>query len=88
MAQWMNLHQNNTFVNWMRLPLLCETSGAILLVLVHGSYGKPSDKILVDLKFSTVHIIRIKVRCYYNAFQSVFRHVMEPRKSGMAYFLC
>ena len=59
MAQWLNLHRNNTFVNWMQLPLLCETSGAILLVLVHGSYGKPSDKILVDLKFSTVHIIRI-----------------------------
>ena len=34
MMQWMNLHQNNSFINWMRLPLLCEKSGAILLVLV------------------------------------------------------
>ena len=34
MVQWMNLHQNNIFVNWTRLPLLCEKSGAILLVLV------------------------------------------------------
>ena len=29
-----NLHQNNIFVNWTRLPLLCEKSGVILLVLV------------------------------------------------------
>ena len=34
MAQWINLHRNNIFVNWTRLPLLCEKSGAILLVLV------------------------------------------------------
>ena len=34
MAQWMNLHQSNSFVNQMQLPLLCEKSGAILLVLV------------------------------------------------------
>ena len=34
MAQWINLHRNNIFVNWIRLPLLCEKSGAILLVLV------------------------------------------------------
>ena len=34
MAQWMNLHQNDSFVNQTRLPLLCEKSGAILLVLV------------------------------------------------------
>ena len=34
MAQWINLHRNNIFVNRTRLPLLCENSGAILLVLV------------------------------------------------------
>ena len=34
MAQWINLHRNNVFVNRTRLPLLCENSGAILLVLV------------------------------------------------------
>ena len=34
MAQWINLHQNNSFVNWTRLPLLCEKSEVILLVLV------------------------------------------------------
>ena len=34
MARWINLHQNNIFVDWTRLPLLCEKSEAILLVLV------------------------------------------------------
>ena len=34
MAQWININRNNSFVNRMRLPLLCEKSGAILLVLV------------------------------------------------------
>ena len=33
-AQWINLHWNKIFVDWTRLPLLCEKSGAILLVLV------------------------------------------------------
>ena len=33
-AQWMNLQQNSSFVNQMQFPLLCEKSGAILLVLV------------------------------------------------------
>ena len=40
MARWMNLHQNNIFVNRMRLPLLCEKSGAILLVLVGRLAGR------------------------------------------------
>ena len=34
MAQWMNLHQNNSFVNRTQLPLLCQKSGAIFLMLV------------------------------------------------------
>ena len=48
MAQWMSLHWNNSFVNRMLLPLLCETSGAILLVLVCLTAGKQVDEILVD----------------------------------------
>ena len=47
MAQWMNLHQNNSFVNWTRLTLLCEKFGAILLVLVGLMAG---DKIVVDFE--------------------------------------
>ena len=55
MAQWMNFfHWNNSFVNWTCTPLLCEKSGAILLVLVGlmaGSLaGRQSDIILVDFK--------------------------------------
>ena len=33
-AQWINLHRNNIFVIRTRLPLLCEKSGAMLLVPV------------------------------------------------------
>ena len=48
MAQWINLHQNNLYVNWTRLPLLCEKSGAILLVLVGltaaWQAGSPADR--------------------------------------------
>ena len=58
MAQWINLHRNNIFVNWTRLPLLCEKSGAILLVLVGltaawqagRQAGQQSDEIREDLK--------------------------------------
>ena len=69
MAQWMNLHRNNSFVNWTRLPLLCEKSGVILLVLMGLTAGSPgrqsgrqSEKywqIWKFLKFSTDHIARI-----------------------------
>ena len=66
MAQWINLHRNNIFVNWTRLPLLCEKSGAILLVLVGltaawqaGSpAGQQSDEIREDLESSTDCIVR------------------------------
>ena len=80
MAQWVNLHQNNSFINWMRLPLLCEKSGAILLVLVGlmagRQAGRQSDKIREDLKSSTDHIVGNFTACYCsvtNAFQLFFR---------------
>ena len=54
MAQWINLHRNNIFVDWTQLPLLCEKSGAILLVLVGlmaaWQAGRQSDEIRQDLK--------------------------------------
>ena len=56
MVQYMNLYRNNSFIYRMRLPLLCEKSGAILLVLVGLMAGRQSDEILVDLeifKYST-----------------------------------
>ena len=54
MAQWINLHRNNSFLNRTRLPLLCEKSGAILLVLVGLTpgrlAGRQPDEIREDLK--------------------------------------
>ena len=32
MAQWINVHQNSSFVNPIQLPLLCEKTRAIALV--------------------------------------------------------
>ena len=32
MAQWINVLQNNGFINPMRLPLLCEKTGALAIV--------------------------------------------------------
>ena len=44
MVQWINLNRNNSFVNWTRLPLLCEKSGAILLVLVGFTAGQQAGR--------------------------------------------
>ena len=47
----MNFQRNNSFVNRMQFPLLCEKSGAILLVLVGLMAGwQASDEILADFK--------------------------------------
>ena len=43
MAQWMNLHRKDSFVNRTRLPLLCEKSGAIPLS-ASGPYGRPAGR--------------------------------------------
>ena len=78
MMQWMNLHQNNSFVNWMRLPLLCEKSGAILLLLVgltvvwqavrRNTGGFENSPWITSVGFSW-HLSYYSVT---NAFQSVF----------------
>ena len=62
MAQWTNLHWNNSFVNWTQFPLLCEKSGVILLVLVGLTAGRQagsrqSDEIRENLKSSTDRIV-------------------------------
>ena len=31
MVQWINVLRNNSFVNSMRLPLLCEKTGALAI---------------------------------------------------------
>ena len=40
MPHWINLNRNNGFVSRTRLPLLCEKSGAIPLVLVGPMAGR------------------------------------------------
>ena len=50
MAQWMNLYRNNSVVNLMRLSLLCEKFGTILLVLVGLTAGRQSDELVVDFE--------------------------------------
>ena len=76
MAQWMNLHRNNSFINWTWLPLLCERFGAILLVLVGLMAVRQSDKIVVDFEifkilYRSIASLRFslhlsKVQCYYS----------------------
>jgi len=44
MVYTINLHWNNTFVNRQQLPLLCETSGAILLALLDLMAGRQSGR--------------------------------------------
>ena len=93
MAHWINLHQNNIFVYRTRLPLLCEKSGAILLVLVglaaawqagvkrnKGRFQKFWNPLLIAL----LGILRrfTKVQCYCsvtNVFQSFFwvKHIVR-----------
>ena len=85
MEQWMNLHRNNIFVNRMQLPLLCEKSGAILLVLVGLTAGQQAviqntgrfENFKNSLRITSVGFLQclMKIQCYYsvtNAFQSVF----------------
>ena len=41
MAQWINVLRNNDFVNPMRLPLLCEKTGALAIVEPGLTAGRP-----------------------------------------------
>jgi len=54
MVQWINLLQYNCFVNRWQLPLLCEKTGAIALVLLDltaGSLaGQEADEIVLNLE--------------------------------------
>ena len=40
MAQWINVLWNNGFVNPMRLPLLCEKTGALAIVELGLTSGR------------------------------------------------
>ena len=55
MAQWINVLQNNSFVNPTRLPLLCRNSRAIALTepgfMAGWLAGWQADKMRVNFKF-------------------------------------
>ena len=62
MAQWINILWNNSFVNLMRLPLLCEITGVIALaqlgVMTDWQAGSWPDEILLHLKiFRSTYIL-------------------------------
>ena len=42
MAQWINVLRNNSFVNPTRLPLLCEKTGALAIVELGLTAGRPA----------------------------------------------
>ena len=51
MAQWINVFQNNSFVNPSRLPLLCRNSRAVALVEPGLMAGWLIDEMWVNFKF-------------------------------------
>ena len=63
MAQWINVFRNNSFINPMRLPLLCRNSRAVALAepgLTAGWLaGWLIDEIWVNFKFLKFIIDRI-----------------------------
>ena len=55
MAQWINVFWKNSFVNPMRLPLLCRNSRAVALAKLGFTTGRQVgwliDKMWVNFKF-------------------------------------
>ena len=43
MAQWINILWNNSYVNPMRLPLLCERTEALAIVELGLTAGRPAS---------------------------------------------
>ena len=44
MTQWINVLWNNSFANLIRLPLLCEKTGALAIVKLGLTAGRPLDR--------------------------------------------
>ena len=85
MAQWINLHRNNIFVNW---TLLCEKSRAILTaawqassLAVRQNKGR-FEKFWNPLLIALLGILRCftKVQCYCSV-----TNVFQSFSSGKAY---
>ena len=44
MAQWINVFWNNSFANRTQLPLLCEKTGALAIVELGLTAGRPGGR--------------------------------------------
>ena len=59
MAQWINVFRNNSFVNLMRLPLLCRNPRAVALaepgLMAGWLAGWLIDEIRVNFKVCKIH---------------------------------
>ena len=64
MAQWVDRLRNNIFVNALPLPLLCEISGALHLVLRQA--GWQADEIQVNFE-----IFKIGCRSKYSTYRFI-----------------
>ena len=66
MAQWINILWKNSFINPMRLPLLCRNSRAVALaepgLMAGWMAGWLADKMHVNFKFFEIHC-RSNVLC-------------------------
>ena len=95
----MNLQQNSSFVNRTRFPLLCEKSGAMLLVLVGLTAGWQAARqnsgrfrnfqislLIVLLGFSRRYSFVIVFFSWFFREKYIVREVMEARESWMPCF--
>ena len=55
MAQWMNIHWNNSFVNPTWLPLCYKSSKAINLVQLDLTAGWHAGEMQVNFEFYKIH---------------------------------
>ena len=88
MAQWINLNRNNSFVNQTQLPSFSERPGAILLVLVGLTAGRPAvrpntgkfKKFLNSLPIALLGFSRnLMKECCYHRVTNVFRSVFSGK---------
>ena len=57
MAQWINVLENNSFINLTQLPLLCQKTGALAKVEPGLMAGRLTDKNIVKKEtLNCVHI--------------------------------
>ena len=63
MAQWINVLWNKSFINPMRLPLLCRNSRAVALAELGLTAGWLADKMRVNFEFLKYILDRIFKLC-------------------------